>query len=119
MTSRMTRATWVPVVRRPWILAVLVCVNCRSADLAGPGPSHPSVIGTPGNRYVENPPIANDPTNYGYGSAYDPHGTGSRAQPVSVGENGAIPLISFPFNSSVKPGLPPKVDDSPHERDAG
>jgi hypothetical protein len=72
------------------------------------------VIGTPGNRFVENPPIANQPMNYGYGSAYDPHGTGSRAQPASVADNGAVPLIAIPIGGGggVRPGIPPKVDDS-------
>jgi hypothetical protein len=69
---------------------------------------------------VENPPIANQPTNYGYGSAYDPHGTGSRAQPATVGETGAVPMFAVPVGKNVvKPGLPPKVDDSKKKPDGG
>jgi hypothetical protein len=93
-----------------FLAAVMLCA-CHSADLRGPGPSNPSVVGTPGNKAVENAPPANQPTNYGYGSAYDPHGAGGLAQPGTPWETGAVPIVPVPASSANQMGVPPPVTD--------
>ncbi len=101
---------------RRWLVAVILfgAVGCRSAQLRGAGPGHPSVVGHPSNRETAMPAGRNHPTNWGYGSAYDPHGTGSRGNPGLPGETGAFPpwWLAFPTPGE-KPGIPPRVYDEP------
>lgn len=95
-------------------LVVVLClgalVGCHSAQLRGPGPGRVSAVGHPGNRETAMPPPRNHPTNYGYGAAYDPHGTGGRAQAAHPAETGAVPWWPYgrpwPYWPPLTPGRP-------------
>jgi hypothetical protein len=92
-------------------LVLLVGTGCRSAQLRGPGPYNPSAMGYPGSRAAEMAPGRNSPSNFGWGSAYDPHTPGSRANTGSPGETGSIPpLLTTPFPGRPM-GVPPPVTD--------
>ena len=98
------------VMRAFLIAVVLVISSCHSAQMRGPGPGYSSAVGYPSNRETAMPPGANHPANYGYGSAYDPHPTGGKAQRGTPGETGATPwVIGFPAGRPI--GVPPPVAD--------
>lgn len=84
------------------VLAALAAMGCTSESFRGPGPSNPPAMGHRGSRAAELPPSANSPSNFGWGSAYDPHPTGSRATTGRPSETGSIP----PFWSLTTPGRP-------------
>jgi hypothetical protein len=98
---------------KPWnvVWMLLLLGGCRSAQLRGPGPGDPSAIGYPGSRAAAMAPGRNSPSNYGWGSAYDPHTPGSRATDGTPGEIGSIPpLTTTPFPGRPM-GVPPPVRD--------
>jgi hypothetical protein len=64
-----------------------------------------------GNRAAELPPAGNSPSNYGWGSAYDPHPTGSRATMGKPSETGSIPPFWSLQNPGRPMGVPPKDED--------
>lgn len=92
-------------------LVVMAALGCHTSDWSGPGPANPSAMGHPGSRAAELPPHANHPAGYGWGSAYDPHPTGSKATTGRPTETGSLP----PFWSTPWPGrpmgMPPKGTD--------
>ena len=93
------------------LLLMSLALGCSSQSLRGPGPANPSAIGIPGHREAEMPPGANSPSNYGWGSAYDPHTPGSRGTTGRVSETGAVPpLLITPWPGRPM-GVPPPVRD--------
>lgn len=95
------------------LLVIAAALGCRSADWRGAGPAYPPAIGHPSNRHTAMPPARNHPSSYGWGSAYDPHPSGSLAQPGTPQETGALPPWWFPYGFPIgRPmGVPPPVAD--------
>lgn len=86
----------------------MAALGCHSASLRGPGPANPPAVGHPGSRAAELPAHRNHPTNYGWGSAYDPHASGGLAAPGGPSETGSIPpWFTTPFPGRPM-GVPPK-----------
>lgn len=95
------------------VIAAVAATSCTSESLRGPGPANPPAFGHRGSRAAELPPSANSPSNYGWGSAYDPHPTGSRATTGRPSETGSIPPF-WSLSTFGKPmGVPNKdpLDD--------
>jgi hypothetical protein len=96
------------------LIVALCALGCHSSDLRGPGPGYPPAVGVPGSRVAEMPPARNSFSNYGWGSAYDPHPPGSLATPGTPSETGSLPPFPYwhPY-FGVPVGAPPPVYDQP------